>query len=139
MVKVTFYSIFITMLITACSESSFEKSFIRNPVNIVIQKNAARDDFVKTDETEAMCNDFILTEVDVKEFFMVALEETEQEYSQGQVKSRCYAEGELTLPRKFKGKWRIDKTRRGILMVENKQAYFFYCDSCGSRKYAERR
>ena len=105
MAKIIFYSVIMTMLITACSDNSNKKSYVRKPMNIVIQKNAAWDGFIKTDETAAMCKDFVLTEMDVKEFFMVALEETEREYSLGQVMSRCYAEGELSLPRKFKAKW----------------------------------
>jgi len=128
-----------SMLITACSDHSDEKPYIRKPMNIVIQKNAARDGFIKTDETTAMCKDFVLTEQDVNEFFMVARLDTELEYSHGQVMSRCYAEGELTLPRKYKGKWRIDRARRGILMVEGDQTYFFYCENCAGRKYAERK
>ena len=127
------------MLITACSDHSGKKPYIRKPMNIVIQKNAAWDGFIKTDETAAMCKDFVLTKNDVNEFFMVARLDTEQEYSHGQGMSRCYAEGELTLPRKYKGKWRIDRARRGILMVEGVQTYFFYCESCASRKYAERK
>jgi len=123
----------------ACSDNSQEKPYIRKPVTIDIQKTAAWDGFIKTNETENDCKDFVLTRKDVNEFFMVAQEETERAYSQSQVMSRCFTEGELTLPRKYKAKWRIDRARRGILMVENDQTYFFYCDSCGSRKYAERR
>jgi len=139
MTKILFYCVIMSMLITACSDHSGKKPYIRKPMNIVIQKNAAWDGFIKTDETAAMCKDFVLTENDVNEFFMVARLDTEQEYSHGQVMSRCYAEGELTLPRKYKGKWRIDRARRGILMVEGDQTYFFYCESCASRKYAERK
>ena len=108
-------------------------------MNIVIQKNAAWDSFIKTDESEDSCKDFALTQADVKEFFMVAQEETEQMYSQGKLVSRCYGEGTLSLPRQFKARWRIDKARRGILMVENDRSYFFYCDQCVSRGYAKRK
>ena len=135
--KIFFYGVILSMLITACSDHSEKKPFIRKPMNIVIQKNAAWDGFIKTDETAAMCKDFVLTEQDVNEFFQVAQLDSEHEYSQGQVMSRCYAEGELTLPRKYKGKWRINRARRGILMIEGDQTYFFYCENCGGRKYAE--
>ena len=139
MIKILFTGIILVMLITACSDHSDDKPYIRKPMNIVIQKNAAWDEFIKTDETTAMCKEFVLTEQDVNEFFMVARLDTEQEYSQAQIVSRCFAEGELTLPRKYQGKWRIDKARRGILMVEGEQTYFFYCNSCAGRKYAVRK
>ena len=137
MTKISFYSVILSLLITACSDHSDDKPYIRKPMNIVIQKNAAWDGFIKTDETADMCKGFVLTEQDVKEFFMVARLDTEQEYSHGQVMSRCYAEGELTLPRKYKARWRIDRARRGILMVNGDQTYFFYCDNCAGRNYAE--
>ena len=139
MIKILFYSVIMSMLITACSDDSGKKPYIRKPMNIVIQKNAAWDEFIKTDETAAMCKDFVLTEQNVNEFFQVARLDAEREYSHGLVMSRCFAEGELMLPRRYKGKWRIDKARRGILMVEGDQAYFFYCESCTGRKYAERK
>jgi len=138
MVKTLFYSIIMSMLMTACSNDTNEKPYTRKPMNVVIQKNAAWDGFVNTNETEDNCKGFVLSEKDINEFFMVAQEETEQGYSQGQLTSRCYAEGTLSLPRKYKGRWRIDKSRRGILMVENDQSYFFYCDQCVSRKFSER-
>ena len=139
MIKILFYSAILSLLISACSDDSDKKPYIRKPMNIVIHKNAAWDGFIKTDETAAKCTEFALTEQDINEFFMVAQLETEQEYSHGQVLSRCFAEGELTLPKKFKGKWRIDRARRGVLMVEGDQSYFFYCDNCAGRKYAERK
>ncbi|MDH5777965.1 MAG: hypothetical protein OEZ33_07125 [Gammaproteobacteria bacterium] len=139
MMKIVFYSVCMTLLLSACSDSSFKKEFVRHPVAVVIQQNAAWDSYTKTDETKAQCEKFVLTTQDVKAFFMEAREESQRDYAQSQVMSRCFAEGELTLPRKFKARWRIDQSRRGILMVENNQSYFFYCDSCGSRKFFERR
>lgn len=137
MAKLFLNGIIMSILISACSDNTDAKPFIRKPMDIVIQKNAAWDGFIKTDETEENCRDFVLTEQDVNEFFRVAREESEQQYSQGQAMSRCYVEGTLSLPRKYKGKWRIDQARRGILLVESDRAYFFYCDLCGSRKFAE--
>ena len=139
MTKTVFYCVMILLLITACSDQSDDKPYIRKPMKIIIQKNAAWDGFIKTDETATACKEFVLTTQDVNEFFQVARLDTEHEYSQGQVMSRCYAEGELTLPRKYKGKWRIDRARRGILMVEGAQTYFFYCESCTGRQYVERK
>jgi len=138
MMKIFLYSVFL-LLLSACSDPADEKPYVRKPMNIIIHKNAAWDGFVNAAETVTECKAFVLTEQDVNEFFMVARPETEREYSQGQVLSRCYAEGELTLPRKYKGKWRIDRARRGILMVEGEQSYFFYCDNCAGGKYAERK
>ena len=121
------------LLITACSE----KLFFRKPITIVVDKNAAWGDFVSSDETPAMCKDFVLTEDDIKAFFKVAREATEREYSHGPLMSRCFAEGKITMSGKHKGKWRIDRTRRGILMLENGQSYFFYCGKCINRVYTE--
>lgn len=129
----------LSILLSACSDDTPKKPYIRKPMNIVIQNNAAWDGFIKTDETEADCKNFVLTEKDVREFFMEALEESETAYAQSQLSSRCYVEGTLFLPRKFKAKWRIDRARRGVLMVENDHAYFFYCDLCVSSRYAQRR
>ncbi len=137
MIKILFYTVIISMLITACSDNSSTKPLFRKPMTIVFKENAAWDDFVKTDETPAMCKDFVLTDGDVREYFQLARVVTEREYSHEQVMSRCFAEGELTMPGKYKGKWRIDKSRLGILMVENDQSYFFYCSKCISREYAE--
>lgn len=139
MTKILFFSVIMSVLISACSDNSNDKPFFRKPMTVVIQQNAAWDGFIKTTETPAVCKDFVLTEDDVKAYFQVARVDTEREYSYGEVMSRCFAEGELTLPRKHKGKWRIDRARRGILMIEGDQTYFFYCDECVGREYTERK
>lgn len=134
-----FYSFALLLLFSGCSDDVPEKPYVRKPMSITIEKNGAWDGFTKTAETAEDCKQFVLNKQDINEYFMVALEASESVYASSQLKSRCYTEGMLTLPRGYKGKWRINKSRYGVLMVENDQAYFFYCDQCVSRNYAERR
>lgn len=137
MVRVLIFSVSVLLAATACTDNSAKQPFFRKPITVVIEKNAAWEDFVSSEETPAMCKDYVLTEDDVKEYFHLARLATEREYSHDLLMSRCFAEGTITMPGKHKGKWRIDRTRRGILMLETGQSYFFYCGKCISRVYTE--
>ncbi len=137
MLKILFYSVILSVLTSACSDNADKKPLIRKVMTVEIKNNGAWDKFSKADETPKKCQEFVLTEDDVREYFQLAQVTMEQKYSHDQSMSRCFAEGELTLPAKYKGKWRIDRARRGILMVEDDQSYFFYCSKCIGGQYVK--
>jgi hypothetical protein len=81
------------------------------------------------------CEDFILTDEDVKDFFKVARIVSEREYRHTLDVSRCYARGKAVLNNGETADWFIDRFRRGSLGVS--QATYYYCGKCDSVKYYE--
>lgn len=125
------------LLVSACNNKADGQDFFRQPATVAIEKNAAWEDFVSSDETSDMCKDFVLNDDDIKEFFRLARTATEREYSHDLLMSRCHAEGAITMAGNRAGKWKIDRTRRGMLILSNGQRYFFYCGKCQSKAYTE--
>lgn len=104
---------------------------------VVIEENAAWSDRVSSDEPPESCQDFVLTQADVREFFKRARPATSVEYNHDLLMSRCYAGGRVVLPDGREAAWEIDRARRGILVFPDRTAWFFYCAKCRSKAYGE--
>jgi hypothetical protein len=104
---------------------------------VTIEENAAWSDGVSSDEPPESCSDFVLDASDVREFFKVAREATHTEYNHDLLMSRCYASGFVTLQDGSKASWRIDRARRGRLVLPDKSSLFFFCGECRSKAYGE--
>lgn len=111
MVKQVIFIAACCLLISACDNKADKQDFFRQPLTVTIEKNAAWEDFVSSDETPEMCKDFVLNDNDVKEFFELARTATEREYSHDLLMSRCHAEGAMQIAGGLEGKWKIDRTR----------------------------
>lgn len=135
MVKKSLISLYLILLISACSEHTNQTPFYRQPKTIFIEKNAAWADYITSDETPDKCKIFILTKHDVNEYFKEARIASEREYSHDLLMSRCYSSGKVLFKGELEGKWQIDRTRRGILVIPDGQSYFFYCEKCKSMSY----
>ena len=137
MVKQYIYVIAVFLFVISCANYAADTNHFRHLAKVVIQKNASWSDYVSSDETPEMCKDFVLTEADVKQFFTLARVASEQEYSHDLLMSRCTASGKVTMVNKKEGEWKIDRARRGLLVLTDGTRYFFYCGKCKSKVYSE--
>ena len=100
-------------------------------------KNAAWSDNISSDETAKSCAKFVLTKNNVREFFRLARQASEREYGHDLSMSRCSSSGEIIFANGDKGKWKIDRARRGLLTLSDGRAVYFYCAKCRPKVFEE--
>ena len=100
-------------------------------------KNAVWADNISSDETPESCANFVLTKNNVREFFRLARQASEREYGHDLSMSRCSSSGEVIFANGDKGKWKIDRARRGLLTLSDGRAAYFYCAKCRPKVFEE--
>jgi hypothetical protein len=89
------------------------------------------------------CDDFILNESDVLEFFRKATTITSREYTKILYESRCFVTGTAILKNGREVGWQIDRFRKGWMWFpehgkfSRKPSMYFFCKKCRSQNYYE--
>jgi hypothetical protein len=90
------------------------------------------------------CDDFILNESDVLEFFKKARVITGREFTVVLDTSRCFVRGTAILKNGREVGWYIDRFRRGTMWFWKSRKFpnipddiYFYCGKCSSKVYYE--
>jgi len=106
--------------------------------NLVIEVNAGASDQPETPpQAIEPCDDFILTESDVREFFKEAKIISAREYDVVLDHSRCFVRGSAVLKDGRKAGWTIDRFRRGWMWFSDKSDMYFFGATARSDKYYE--
>lgn len=143
MVKIFFLAASLLLAVNTVSLASENNIYEVSPYKITPVKsvsnikNAVWADNISSDETPKMCADFVLTKNNVREFFRLAKQVSEREYGHDLLMSRCSAEGEIVFANGDRGKWDIDRTRRGLLILSDGRAVYFYCEKCRPKVFVE--
>ncbi len=123
-----------TSALATAPENSNDMSGIRT---MSIEKNAEWTDRVSSDEPPESCADFVLKKKDVREFFRVARHASEREYGHDLLMSRCSVSGKVVFRNGDRGEWKIDRARRGLLVLSDGRVLYFYCGKCHSKVFME--
>lgn len=139
--------IFLCMALAGCSSG---KSSVMNagfssdgaiPLkNIHILQNGHYSGLISSDETPEVCSNFMLTETVVHHFFVTAESVDLRKYEHDISASNCYASGTFESAKGDEGDegdWKIDRTRRGFLHLQDGQTTYFFCNKCNSDLYYE--
>ena len=102
---------------------------------VSITANGARGDDVSGDETAATCARFRLRVRDVRAFFRLARPVDERAYYHDLKMSRCRAEGRVTFADGRRGRWRIDRERRGLVLLPGRAPVLLHCPRCTTRAF----
>jgi hypothetical protein len=107
--------------------------------SVIIEENALALEDKNTDpELLEQCQDFILTENDILEFFQIARPASVREYLHELEWSRCRVLGTAILSNGEKVWWNIDRFRGGALgLADMKTVLYFFCEECRSARYYE--
>ncbi len=102
--------------------------------SLVITINGGWSDRISSEERPKDCKSFILTERDVREFFRHARHISYRSYYDD-VKSRCYATGEVVFANGDHGQWKIDRSAEGNLTLSNNIEIYLECLKCSGKAY----
>lgn len=111
---------------------SYKVSRIRS---VHIRENGAwAKDLSSSDETESECSAFVLCEKDVRDFFRSSrpIDWYTWDYLPY---TRCHAIGEITFVNGDKGRWFIDRNRRGSLMLADGRLGYFYGEKARAKVF----
>ena len=100
-----------------------------------ITTNGARGDGVSGDETAASCATFRLRPKDVRQYFAVAEGVDARAYHHDLEMSRCHAEGVVRFRNGERGRWSIDRERRGLVVLREGKTVYLYCPRCTARVF----
>lgn len=80
--------------------------------------------------TQNDCDQFILTEQEVKDFFNATRTVREPDYRHMLDWSPCYVKGSLTLADGSTASWAIHRFRAGSLILNSGETIYLYCPQC---------
>jgi hypothetical protein len=89
-------------------------------------------------ETPKACENFVLSEDDVLDFFNKAKKSSPEEISKAEYNgeiSACTASGELILHDGSIGYWQIKKSKHASVHVSGKWYYNYYCEDCKNSQF----
>lgn len=104
-------------------------------MRITIDANGLYSNAISSDESATSCRDFVLSVNDVTEFFASATGVTERAYSHDLDGSNCHSHGTFTDSKGGKGKWKIDRARRGMIETSTGNILYYHCEACTSSAY----
>jgi hypothetical protein len=120
---------------------------IKRPIvkSVIIEINAGGGEVSSDTPPHAVepCDDFILNESDVLEFFKKATLITQKEHTTILYTSRCFVRGRAILENGRNVGWRIDRFRRGWMWFPKSEKFkdifdvYFFCGTCRSENYYE--
>ncbi|MBP0494259.1 hypothetical protein [Roseomonas indoligenes] len=123
-------------LLTLLAAGPVAATGLPGPVSdIRITVNGARGNDVSGEETAAQCARFRLRQREVRAYFATARLVDERAYHHDLEMSRCHAEGLVTLADGRRGRWRIDRERRGIVALEGGDVILLHCPRCTARAF----
>ncbi len=92
--------------------------------------DAAKEENAAANESEESCKDFKLTEREVSTFFENARRASPSEYLHELKASSCYINGTLIAEDGTEGTWKIDRSKRGFVMLADGEPGFYVCEVC---------
>jgi hypothetical protein len=120
---------------------------IKRPIikSVTIELNAGGGDSPSGTPLDAVepCDDFILIESDILEFFKKATIITQMDHTKTLYASRCVVNGTAILKNGRETEWQIDRFRRGFISFPksrkftDKRTIYFFCGTCRSENYYE--
>lgn len=103
--------------------------------SLSIAANGLRGEDVSGEETAADCARFRLRRRDVAEFLARARPVDARAYHHDLEMSRCHARGTLRLADGRRGRWRIDRERRGAILLDGAGPVYLHCPGCAARGF----
>lgn len=98
--------------------------------------DAVKEENASLNESEESCKDFTLTESEVSQFFANVRQASPSEYLHDLKASSCYVSGTLVAKDGTEGTWKIDRSKRGFVMLAAGEPGFYVCEGCkGSSFY----
>ncbi len=92
--------------------------------------DTVKEENAAADESEESCKDFQLTEGEVSQFFDSARRASPSEYLHDLKASNCYVTGSLVAKDGSEGTWKIDRSKRGFVMLAGGEPGFYVCEGC---------
>jgi len=127
--------------IVACTGGVAQRASLPGIETVTFESPVFRGDSVRSFELSRDCDEYKLTEADVRAYFANASEITFEESSAASdagKASKCVAQGNITFSDGSLGFWQIDKARYGSLSFQqgsDKGQISFYCDTCEGKQF----
>ncbi len=132
------------LILSGCSSSDHETTTKhKSPGDVLsieslkIEHNGGFSNYISSDETPEICKGFVLDKIDVLNFFTTARSATSREYEHDLIASNCFSSGTFISNSGISGDWKIDRSRRGMLHVQDKVPEYYYCSECKIPLYYE--
>jgi hypothetical protein len=118
---------------------------IKRPVvkSITIEVNTNEREG-SSDTPREPCDDFVLNESDILEFFRKATIISQMDHTKTLYASQCFINGTAILKNGREAEWQIDRFRRGTMWFIKSEKFpnipndvYFFCGTCRSEKYYE--